>query len=353
MLHRLLALLGFVAIRIDGWLRAPLARLGIRISGIWLIALVLLVAAAIPTYLEATRRSPQGVDIDQITQRSLSALTSWVRLEGRVVTLDDNRQAQAQYGVTSVLIDGDKAIMLSSSQPVEDREEITGQAANAPGAGDRVRSLAPPGLLDGIQVSPNGLVLVDDVPPPPSTTPWWAVYTALIVAGLLVIGLLVGYPVFGASRRSSRAPVLDSGERVPVGVSAELRRSGRTTSLPIGGAQLDRGERPGELVVHIPEAVDAPAHEVPIRPDMWTSVSTGSLYTVSAAVPAFQVRSFALHGIVSFSSALDRDRAAAVLTEAGSASSSAVRGNALPGGTPSGPGGESDPHAAYRPPGEH
>jgi hypothetical protein len=352
MIHRLLALLGFVATRIDGWLRAPLARLGIRISGIWLIALVLLVAAAIPTYFEATRRSPQGVGIDQITQRSLSALTSWVRLDGRVVTLDDNRTAQAQYGVTSVLIEGDKAIMLSSSQPVEDRDEITGQAANAPGAGDRIRSLAPPGLLDGIQVSPNGLVLVDDVPPPPSTTPWWAVYTALIVAGLLVIGLLVGYPVFGASRRSSRSRALGSGERVPVGVSAELRRSGRTTSLPIGGAQLDRGERPGELVVHIPEAVDAPAHEVPIHGDMWTSVTTGSLYTVSSAVPAFQVRSFALHGIVSFSSALDRDRAAAVLTDAGSADRSAARGNAVPGSTTARPGGGSDAHAAYRSPEE-
>lgn len=312
MFYRLLAVLGFVAARLGSWLKAPLARLGIHFSGVWLVVLLLLIAAAIPTYLEASRVSPQGVSIDQITQRSLSALTSWVRLEGRVVTLEDNRSAQAQYGVTSVLIDGGKAIMLSSSEPVENREDITGQAANAPGAGDRLRSLAPPGLLDGVEVSPNGLVLVDDVPPPPSTTPWWLVYADLIVAAALVVGVVVGYPVFGETRPRSAAP-LSGAESVPVGVSAELRRSGRTTSLPIGGASLGAGAAPASLLLHIPDSVDAPAHEVPIHRDMWTSVRTGSEYTASGSVPALEVRSFALHGIVSFASAADRDRAAAVL----------------------------------------
>jgi hypothetical protein len=316
MIHRFLALLGFAATRINAWLRAPLARLGLQLAGVWLVVLVLLIAAAIPSYFEAAKVSPQGVSIDQITQRSLSALTSWVRLEGKVVTLNDNRSAQAQYGVTSVLIRDGKAIMLSSSQPVEQRDDITGQAVNAPGSGDRIRSLASPGLLDGIGVSPNGLVLVDDVPPPPSTTPWWLIYADLALAAGLVIGTVVGYPVFGAARPRRVAP-LRATEELPVGVVAELRRSGRTTSLPLGGASLGRGDTPATLLLKIPAAIEAAAHDVNIHRDMWTFARAGTEYTVGGSVPALEVRSFALHGIVSFASADDRDRAAAVLDETG------------------------------------
>jgi hypothetical protein len=312
MIHRFLALLGFATAQINARLRGPLARLGVHVGGVWLMVVLLLIVAAVPTYLEASKVSPQGVSIDQITQRSLSALTSWVRLEGRVVTLSDNRSSQAQYGVTSVLIRDGKAIMLSSSQPVENRNDITGQAANAPGAGDRIRSLAPPGLLDGIDVSPNGLVLVDDVPPPPSTTPWWLVYADLAIAAGLVVGSAVGYPVFGAIGRRRRPP-LASGEQVPVGVAAELRRSGRTATLPLGAASVGRGETAATLLLKIPDSIDAPAHDVSIHRDMWTSARAGSQHTVGASAPALEVRSFALHGVVTFASADDRDRAAAVL----------------------------------------
>ena len=315
MIHRVLALLGYLAASVDALLRPLLARFGIRISGVWLVALLLLLAAAVPTYFEAIRVSPQGVSIDQITDRSLSALTSWVRLDGRVVTVRDARSTTAGNSVTSVLIDAQgNGIMLNSKEPVDGRKNITGQAANSPGAGDILRGMAPPGLLDGVDVSPNGLVLVDDVPPPESTTPWWLIYALLILAAALIGGLLIGYPVFGPERPRSRQP-LASGKTVRVGVDAELRRSGRTTTLGIGEARIGRGETPGELLLAIPEAVAAPAHEVPIRRDMWTSVTIGSLHTVGRAVPAFQVRSFALHGIVSFASSAERDQAAAVLNE--------------------------------------
>ncbi len=317
MLHRLLAFLGLAAARIDGWLRPPLRRVGIHVSGVWLVVALLLLGAAVPTYFEAVRVSPQGVGIDQITNRSLSALTSWVRLEGRVATVRDERSATAGNSVTSVLIDDQhRGIMLSSTMPVEGRKVITGQAANSPRAGDTLRSWAPPGLLDGVEVSPNGLVIVDDVPPAPSTTPWWIIYAAVIVAAALVIGLAVGYPVFGIDRpRTQGLRPLSGGQTVPVGLDAELRRSGRKTELGIGRARIGSGRQPGELLLAIPQAVDAPAHDVRIRRDMWTSVSIGRLYSVRGGVPAFQVRSFALHGIVSFASVAERDRAAGVLAE--------------------------------------
>jgi hypothetical protein len=314
MLHRLLALLGYLAARVDA-LTSPLLRaLRLRISGVWLLVALLLVGAAVPSFMEAARRSPQGVTIDQITNRGLSALTSWVRLEGEVVTLRDDRATSAGYAVTSVLIADGKAIALHSSAPVERRSSITGQAANSPGIGQQIRELAPPGLLDGIEVSPNGLVLVDDVPPPESATPWWLVYLGLVVAAGLVVGRLVGYPVFGATSQRP-AGALRAGESVPVGVEGELRRTGRASAVPFGAARVSAGDQRGELRLQIAPTEHVPEHELRLRRDMWTSFTPGRLYTIGEAMPALRVRSFALHGTISFGSVSDRDRSAALLDE--------------------------------------
>lgn len=314
MLHRLLALLGYLAARVDA-LTSPLLRgLRLRISGVWLLVALLLIGAAVPTFIEAARRSPQGVTIDQITNRSLSALTSWVRLEGEVVTLRDDRATSAGYAVTSVLIADGKAIALHSSVPVDGRPSITGQAANSPRIGQQISELAPPGLLDGIEVSPNGLLLVDDVPPPESATPWWLVYLASAVAAALIVGRVVGYPVFGATP-PRRAEALRAGESLPVGVEGELRRTGRTSAVPFGAARVSAGDERGELRLQIAPTERVPAHEVRLRRDMWTSLTPGRLYTVGEAMPALQVRSFALHGTISFGSVADRDRSAALLDE--------------------------------------
>lgn len=312
MLHRLLAVLGFASTRLDALLR-PLTRRGsYEISATWLIVVLLLVAAAIPTYAEASRAGPQAVGIDQVSNGSLPGLVSWVRLKGRVVTLRDDRATVAGYAVTSVLISSGQAIMLSSTQPVAARTSITGQAALATGSGHVVESLAPPGLLDGISVSPAGLIQVDDVSPPESAMNWLPVWLALIAALCLAVGWKAGYPVFADLRRRRGARALRSGESVPVGVEAELRRSGRTTALGRGQGRLERdASSDHQLALRLPGA----ANVVAIRHDMWTAVHVGTLYTVCGAIPALQVRSFALHGAITFERSADRDRAAAVLLD--------------------------------------
>jgi len=276
MIHRVLALLGYLAARVDALLRPLLARFGIRISGVWLVALLLLLAAAVPTYFEAIRVSPQGVSIDQITDRSLSALTSWVRLDGRVVTVRDARGTTAGNSVTSVLIDAQgNGIMLNSKEPVDGRKNITGQAANSPGAGDILRGMAPPGLLDGVDVSPNGLVLVDDVPPPESTTPWWLIYALLILAAALIGGLLIGYPVFGPERPRSRQP-LASGKTVRV---ASTPSCGAAAVRPRSGSA-----RPGSDEVQLPASCCSPSpRRSPRRPTRYPSGATCGHRSPSAA----------------------------------------------------------------------
>jgi len=311
-LHRGLALLGFASTRLDSATRPVTRRLGPEVSASWLVVGLLLVAAAVPTYAEASRVSPQGASIEQVSNGSLSAAVNWVRLDGRVVTLRDERARVAGYAVTSVLISSGQAIMLSSSQPVAGRTSITGRAMLAPGSGDLVRSLAPPGLLDGVHVSPAGFVQVDEVALPASTINWLPVWLALIVALALAVGAKTGYPVFAELRRRRAARALRSGESVAVGVEVELRRSGVITTVARGRARLEhdpQGDR--QLVLRLPGA----AADVAVSRDMWTAVHVGTLSTVRGSVPALQVRSFALYGSITFSRGEDRDRAAAVVLD--------------------------------------
>ena len=312
MLHRALAILGFASMRLDGALRPLTRRLGPEVSASWLVVALLLAAAAVPTYAEAARVSPQGASIEQVSSGSLSAAVNWVRLDGRVVTLRDDRARVAGYAVTSVLINSGQAIMLSSSQPVAGRPSITGRAMLAPGSGDLVRSLAPPGLLDGVRVSPAGFVQVDDVQPPASTINWLPVWLALLVALALAIGAMAGYPIFAELRRQRAARALRAGESVAVGVQVELRRSGVVTRVEQGQARLERD--PGgdhALALRLPGS----AAGVAVRRDMWTAVQVGTLSTVQGWMPALQVRSFALYGTITFNRGEDRDRAAAILLD--------------------------------------
>jgi len=311
-LHRGLALLGFASTRLDSATRLVTRRLGPEVSASWLVVGLLLVAAAVPTYAEASRVSPQGASIEQVSNGSLSAAVNWVRLDGRVLTLRDDRARVAGYAVTSVLISSGQAIMLSSSQPVAGRTSITGRAMLAPGSGDLVSSLAPPGLLDGVRVSPAGFVQVDDVQPAASTINWLPVWLALLVALALAIGAIAGYPTFAELRRRRSARALRPGESVAVGVEVELRRSGMLTRVAQGQARLERDARGDHaLALLLPGA----AAGVAVRRDMWTAVQVGTLSTVQGWVPALQVRSFVLYGTITFSRAEDRDRAAAILLD--------------------------------------
>lgn len=312
MLHRVLAVLGFASARVDVALRPLTRRLGDELSATWLVVVLLLIGAAIPTYAEASRVGPQTVSVDQIANGSLSGLVSWVRIRGRVVTLRDERATVAGYAVTSVLISSGQAIMLSSSQPIAGRTSITGQATLAAGSGHLIQSLAPPGVLDGVRVSPSGLVQVDDVSQPESTVNWVPVWLALIAALCLAIGWKTGYPVFADLHRRRGARSLRSGESVPVGVEVELRRSGRITALDQGQARLERDPHSDhQLALWLPGAESG----VALRHDMWTAVHVGTLYTIARAIPALQVRSFAMYGSITFNRSDDRDRAAAVLLD--------------------------------------
>ncbi len=315
MLHRFLALLGFAAARIDEWLRPVMTRIGLHASGVWAVVLLLLVAAAVPAFGEASRVSPQEVRVPEL-ESGLSALVTSVRVRGRVVTLRDDRTSQAGYAVTSVLLDGEgHALLLGSRRPIEDRRSVTGAPERVPGSGDVVRRLAPAGLLDGVRVAENVQVLVDDVPFPESTMNWLPVWLCVILCAGLLIGRRVGYPVFAAARRTPSVTPLRDGEWLPVRVHGELKRTGRVLTIAPEHARLGRSPQ-GRVELLLETDADGRRETFAIRRDMWSSVTRGTLSWARGSRPALQVRSFVLHGTIELGSGEARDRASAVLDEA-------------------------------------
>lgn len=311
-----LALLGYVTHGLNAALRAPFGGSRSSVPAVWLMIGALLVAGSIPLWTEASRRQPQHVSVDDIRD-GLSALTSWVRVEGRITTLSPPSEIEARRQVISMLVEpGGDAILLRSDVPIEEYSSVTGELGHTNNASRTVTLRAGEQALAGVDLIQNRFVLVDDEIVPAREVNWLPAWLALGAAGLLIIGMRAGYPIFlrAASSREQGAP-LPVGEPLTARIVDDREQSGaRLVADEVVLVSVSSADEPGARGLTVQRA--GTSRRLTVYADRWISAHRGTLLTLSGASPALLIQSWGVNAMLVFRSARDRDRAAGVLRPA-------------------------------------
>jgi hypothetical protein len=311
-----LALLGFVAHRLNAALRAPFGGDRSSLPAVWLLIGALLVAGSIPLSIEASRRQPQRVSVDDMRD-GLSPLTNWVRVEGRIMTLSSPSQIVARRRVTSMLVEpGGDAILLYSDVPIEGYSSVTGELGYTNQASRTAAVLAGEEVLEGIDLIQNAKINVDEVILPEREVNWLPVWLPLGAAALLIIGMRAGYPIFlrssSAPERSTPLPV---GEPLVARIVDDRDQSGaRLVADEVVLVRVSSADEPGARGLTVQRA--GTSRRLTVYADRWISAYRGTLLTLSGASPALLIQSWGVNAMLVFRSARDRDRAAEVLRPA-------------------------------------
>lgn len=308
-----LALLGFVAHWLDAALRIPFGGRQSAVPALWLLIGVLLLVALVPLSIEASVRQPQRLSVDDIRD-GVSALTSWVRLSGRIQTISPPEEIEARRPVISMLVEpsGD-AILLRSDRPITEYRTVTGELATTNQASRTVTVLAGEEALEGVDLIQHRMIFVDDQIVPENDVNWTLIWLALVAAGLLVIGVRAGYPVFVRI-----SPAKNLRDRLIVGEPLSARivddRDQKGVRLLADRVTLVRASSPDEPGTDgLTIQRTGTSRRLTVYADRWLSATPGELLTLAAAIPALTVQSWGVNVLLAFANVRDRDRAAGVL----------------------------------------
>ena len=302
-----------------GWLSWQVGRrFGSRRAVALGLAGVLLVLAALPIVIPMLDPQPQDVTVQQIMDGGVTESTGWVRLRGRIVPLTES--PTGRRGAYALFVD--KANPLRAIAVRADARSrpatftvITGHVVEETVLVEEELPLeatvfgAPP------QIAVDRLVELDAVAKSERVT-WGPLSIApLVLATVLVIGAVVGYPIF---RPTSEVDVLSTplgpGERLPAAWGGRLGPHTRDLADPGAGLLVVRQGPKGSVLTAQPLPDDAgPAPQpVPIGGG-WSSGRVGWVYTAREAVPALTVRTDAIHATFLFARTGERDRVAALI----------------------------------------
>ena len=310
MFGRFLAICGWLAMKVGRPFTGPLSSL--RRWAPFVVAGLLLVLAAAPFVVPMLQAQPQNVTIQQIIDGGVTEPSRWVRLQGRVVALTEAPTEQpGRYGLFVDAADTLQAIVVTSGERITRAPStpITGHLAGAVVAVEEDLPLeatvfgAPPIIV------PNLVVQLDESALPERSVLWPLSLLPLLLAAVLVVGAVVGYPVF---RRTSEVDVVSSplapGERVPAAFAGRLGPTVRDLADPGAALLVVRPGPAGNVLTAQPLSDDdgpAPA-PVPIGGG-WSRGRIGWVYTVSEAVPALRLRAESIDATLLFAKTGERD----------------------------------------------
>ena len=316
MFGRFLAICGWLAMQVRRPFTGPLSSL--RRWAPYVVAGLLLVLAASPIVVPMFEAQPQDVTIQQILDGGVTEPSRWVRLQGRVVPLAEAPTDQpGHYGLFVDAADTLQAIVVTSGERITRAPStpITGHIAGAIVAVEEDLPLeatvfgAPPTIV------PNLVIQLDAAALPERVVLWPLSLLPLLLAAVLVIGAVVGYPVF---RRTSEVDVVSSplapGERVPTAFAGRLGPTVRDLADPGAALIVVRPGPAGNVLTAQPLSDDdgpAPA-PVPIGGG-WSRGRIGWVYTVSEAVPALRLRAESIDATLLFAKTGERDRVAGLI----------------------------------------
>ncbi|MEO8511162.1 MAG: hypothetical protein ABI534_07965 [Chloroflexota bacterium] len=303
MLTRLRVWLGWLAYRVDRWLRRVPGPLRGPDQRLWLVIVVLLAVAAVPVVLTLRQPQPREVSASQIAAGE-AQLGAWVRLEGEVLALPVVEDVlPAGYWTLQDPGDPRSSIMLRAAGDLTGgRQMLTGivEQSDLPEAA-------------GLGLVPGRIVALDAAPFPrqiPNPLLW---VPPLLVAGVLVAGSRIGYPIFepgGELNVLARGLVaneavgarvigrignrwLNLGDRQSASVSVEEPAGGRRVLLTLIG----HGGR------SMPHVLGEPSVEGVV----------GYVHSREGSMPAVLVIRPDLEVILLFERTPDRDRLAAMM----------------------------------------
>lgn len=318
MTGRLLAVCGWLAWQVARPFRAtPLRRLGMMPA--MAVGVLLLVVAALPIVTPQLDPQPQDATVQEIIDGAIVEPTGWVRLRGRVVPLAES--PTGERGRFALLVDEAdtlRAIVLRTGERAEATESttITGHVTAAVVLVEEDLPIEATVAGTPPQIASDRLVDVDATPKPERVVLWPLSIPPALLAGVLLVGARVGYPIF---RPTTEIDVLSGplgpGERLPGAYGGRIGPNERELADPGGVLLLVRRGPKGNLLTAQPLADDgggvAPA---PITiGGSWTSGRLGYVYTVSETVPALVIRSELVDATFLFARTAERDRVAALI----------------------------------------
>ncbi len=312
-----MALLGWMA-----WVvRRPFDRRGwSRVGGILapVLAAVLLVAAAAPIVVPLLDPQPEDVAVQQIFDGSVSHPERWIRLRGRITPLTES--PTGDQGTFGLLIDADRrlrAVVVQKTGRLEDAAitTVTGTLIERSAVVTEELPIEATEAGTPPQVVPDRIMVLDDPPKPVRAILWPLAIAPALVAGSLLIGSRIGYPIF---RPSSEIDVLArplaAGERVPTAYGGRIGDNHAELGEPAAALLLVRRDPRGMLLSVQPLAEgDGPAPKPVLVGGSWSTGRIGWVHTVAETVAALHVRTELVDAIFLFARSAERDRIAAMV----------------------------------------
>lgn len=301
----LVAGIPYAVMHLDRGLRWLLRGFG----GVWIVILLLLSGALVAPIVEASQQQPQGQTVDDLRD-GVSSLSTWVRMQGRIVTISSPETVAAGQQVQSLLVEpsGD-AIVLISNEPIDDLTEITGRVQNSANMDSTARSIGRERFPDGeIQVIDRYNVAVDDPIVPADGRDWTPAWIAVALAAVLFVAYRVGYPVIRL-RRTGGAPAgrpLQVGEEMPVRLVDPQEETGPRLTAPHGALRRLARTEPTDPYFELDlEGGDRP---ILFRRHRWSRATPGALTTLSERVPIVHLHDWGIEVVLGLESEADRDR---------------------------------------------
>lgn len=301
---QLIAILTYVVLHIDRAVRAVLRGFG----GVPLLILLLLGTATVPLVIEGSRQQPIAESVDGLRD-GVSSLSSWVRMDGRIVTLTSPENIASGQSVQSLLIEssGD-AILITSHRDLSDLTEVTGRIANSADAAETARSIGGDRFPDeNLDVIDRYVLTVDDPIVPADDRNWTPVWALVIAAAVLLVGRWLGYPLIRLRpAQATEAAPLRAGEAISLRAVEPENETG--TRLRAPRAELRRLERRGADDPYFSLTSEDHDRTLSFRRHGWSTASVGRLWMVSEATDVVQVRDWGIEVLLAVDSAEDRDR---------------------------------------------
>ena len=321
MTGRILAIAGWLAwVVARPFRRTPLRRFpGAPATA---LAVLLLVAAALPIVLPQLDPQPADVSVDEILSGAVTEPGTWVRLTGRAFGLDEPpTERDGSYALFVDQAERLRAIVVRGTTPFDDvpdevaTSSVTGRLAEANVVVDEELPIEATEAGTPPRVAPDRILELDAVPKEPRTTWWPLSILPALLAILLLIGSRTPYPVFRATRVVDvLAAPLGPGERLPAAYGGRIGPNQRELADPGGVLLLVRRGPKGNLLTAQPLPDDGGVAPAPVTiGGGWTSGRIGDVHAVRETVPALIIRSELVEATFLFARTAERDRVAALI----------------------------------------
>ena len=284
-----------------------------------MVAGVLLIGAAVaPLVVPQLDPQPQDATVQEIIDREVVEPSGWVRLEGRIVALNDS--PTGERGSFALLVDGAdtlRSIVVRADEPMEAAASatVTGHLAAVPVVVEEELPIEATVAGTSPEIVADQVVDLDGTPKPERAVLWpISILPALLAVGVL-IGARVGYPIFRpATEIDVLSGPLGPGERLPAAYGGKIGPNDRELADPGGVLLLVRRGNSGNLLTAQPLADDGGVAPSPVTiGGSWTGGRLGYVYTVSETVPALVIRSELVNATFLFARTSERDRVAALI----------------------------------------